>query len=305
MPSQYPVEGWTPGQPLANYREIVYGSYIFPLTFQEVTREAQLSVNRIKLPFNSGEFIGQSVQLIGRDVNIVGTIGSGMMGSGGNTLVTATDLENERSLLAGFQLTTNNLWVRPDRYLKAKMSDFSHKFMQDGGGFRYADWDIKFIADDPRYYSTTVHSANSGQITSTAKTNFAASQDNLGNVNAFPTFVITGSGTGPYVIGAQTVSPSPYIEIRFSTLTMSAGDTLVISCDPRPEVRQICAQWTHSGVTVNALPYCVPATDLFNNLDARYVLPYMDPVNLTSFYCGMTGGSPNYNCTVTWQDTWI
>jgi hypothetical protein len=303
-----PLEAWTPGAYLPDFRQIQFGGYIFPLTFQEKDRNLKMMLDRRKLAMNFGEYIDGAANVGGRDVEIAGDVGSLVRGSAGGVLQTAADLELERTVLAGLQvLGKQPLWVRPDRYLHALMSEFDFKFMPDGGAFRYATWDVKFIADDPRYYSTQQNTFSMGPFTDTAQHTHAISH--LGNVKAFPTIVITGACTHP-TIWTQTSDGSKQVSVRFSKLTMIAGDTLTIQCDPRPEYRNNAVVYTPSGgIAQNGMKYINPASDFGNTWDARQFFPLIE-TNLYGGYAGQLFGvqstvAGSYSVSVTFNDTWL
>jgi hypothetical protein len=305
VPGQ-PLTAWTPGALLANYRQIQFGGYIFPLTFQEVDRNIKQVFDRRKLGMNFGEYIDPQVSVAGRDIEIQGDLGSLVYGSGGNQLLTDIDLENERALLAGLQnLGKQPLWVRPDRYLNATFSEFDHKFM-DGTSFRAATWDCKFIADDPRYYATTQTVQTMGPFTDNSA--HAITVAHVGNTKAFPTITITGAGASPLI---QIAKPGAAVTVTFANLTMVAGSSLVVKTDPRPESRNSCAVYTSQlGVASNALQYIVPSTGFANNWDARQFFPYIES-NLyggnsnQQFTVQMKSGTANYTVSFAYQDTWL
>lgn len=308
MPSQNPLEGWTPGSAIAGYRELVYDDYIFPLSMQEVSRTSKLAVDKRKIARVIGEYSANPKSTMqGRDIQFVGDVGTGLMGSAGNTLVTATDLENERVLLARKQnLGKKKLWTRWDRYILAELEEFDFKYLQDGGAFRFASFDAKFYAADPRYYSATVNTASGGPYTNTAENTLVVSH--LGNTRAYPIITITGACTHPR-IRINLVSLGLVVSVTFSTLTMVAGDTLVIACDPRPETRNSVATYTltSTGIAANALPYCNPATDFANNYDATEFFPFIeDPTLCASQTLGVTSSAAgSYTVSVAWNDTWL
>ena len=306
--AQTPLESWTPGSPLANFREIVFGNYVFPLTFQENARTQKLVVDKRKIARVAGAFTAQPKSTLdGRVVTIVGTAGSGMMGSSGNVLVTATDLENERVQIARLQgLGKQKLFTRWDRYIYAELEEFDHKFLQDGGAFRYADWKLTFYAADPRYYSTTANSSTYGPVVASGTNSWAISH--LGNTRAYPVITISGACANPTIAIYQ--GPSNYIQVAFTSLVMAAGDTLTFSCDPRPETRNTCAVYQPaSGAAVNALIYINPSTGLANNIDGSEFLPYIEDstqqLGVQGLYIGASAGTNNYTVNVTYNDTWI
>jgi hypothetical protein len=305
---------YTPGTSLAPTRQLVFGNdtnqYVFPLTFQETQRDLKLALMKQRVPFNWGDHCPPNTSVNGRDITFMGSVGSLLYGSNNNQLVTYNDLEAERTILSGLQTAgRQKLWSRWDRYCIAYLAEFDFKFQQDGGLFRYADWTLKFFADDPRYYSklpSTITQSNIGTTTAQSQ-----SVTHNGNVKAYPTFTFTVNGlvgtnmsTGPYVMMAVGAN---IIKVVFSKLTIQGGDTLTVTCDPRPEHRIIAAVYTNSsGVSLNALQYINGATDLVNTLDYTEVFPFIpNGVAGCDLIYGMVSGGPNYNVTLTWSDTWL
>ena len=289
----YPVEGWTPGALLANYREIKFGTYLFPLSFQEEARNLKLKADQRPLPFGYGEYIDPNSSVMGRDITIKGDMGTGLQGGFSNTtLVTATDLETERAVVAALQNAgRQKLWVRPDRYCWAYLIDNTHAFFQDGGGFRFATWTLKFRADDPRYYST-----NPTVLPFTTTTGPFQQQ---GTVRAYPTITIPGPVTNPTITMIDGASGNS-LSVTF-TVVLGASDVLVIRTDPRPEARRFAALLTSAGSTVNALQYITVPTGFANNLDASEIFPFINPAgNNTTITCTAGG-----NYSVSYYDTWL
>src|ERR1700722_17219722 len=140
MPSPYfpaDLSTYTTGSPLAPTRQIVFGNdtdqYVFPLTFQEQSRNLKLALMKQRVPFNWGDHSPPNTSVNGRDVTIIGDIGSLLYGSNNNQLVTANDLEAERAILAGLQtLGRQKLWTRWDRFVYAYLAEFDFKYFQDG-----------------------------------------------------------------------------------------------------------------------------------------------------------------------------
>lgn len=315
--AQTPWSSWTPGTPLSEFRQIVFGGYIFPLTFQETERDAKLAVQtQPKMSFNpGGDYLPANTSLTSRIITIKGDVGSGLIGSTGNTLVTADDLEAERCLLAGLQtLGAQPLYVRPDRYIMAFLAEFDMAPFQDGGASRYATWTLKFIATDPRYFSVSSTSIafNSG-ATITNTTAHSVTTATVGNTRAFPVFSITGACNSPSISIHDPTNPPPgqtfsIIGVTFSLLTMNAGDQLTVSCDPRPEIRRTCAQLIRSGTSIalNALQYINPSTDFSNNKDSTLFFPCLEPYDGEySSFVQSASGTINYTASVAWTDRYL
>ncbi len=314
--SYYPenLTSYTPGTALAPTRQFVFGNdanqYVFPLTFQEAQRNLKLALSKQHVPYNWGDHSPPNTSVAGRDVNLVGSVGSLIFGTNNTQLVTYNDLETERCILAGMQvLGRQKLWSRWDRYCIAYLAEFDFKFLQDGGLFRYADWNLKFVADDPRYYGKTGQTFTQSGITNT--TTHTAAVTHNGNVKSYPTFVFTCNGTPPTANGSGPyVSASvggAILQVAFSKLSMKNGDILTIVCDPRPEHRIISAVYTGaSGIQYNGLQFINGASDFLNTLDFSEAFPFIPNGNAgCTLAYGMTGGSPNYSMTITWSDTWI
>jgi len=290
----YPLEGWTPGSSIANYREIKFGTYLFPLSFQEKSRVSKLKADSRPLPFGYGEYQEPNSSLTGRDIEVIGDMGTGLQGGYSNvTLVTASDLEAERAVLGAIQAAgRQKLWVRPDRYCWAYLNEFDHSFMLDGGAFRFATWTLKFKADDPRYYST-----NATTIPFTTTTGLFQQQ---GTARAYPIITINGPVTNPIITMIDGTTGNS-IAVTF-TVVLAASDKLVLTTDPRPENRRFAAQMTRaSGVISNALSLITVPSGFANNLDASEVFPFINPAgNNTTITCTVGG-----NYSVVYSDTWF
>ena len=300
-----PQSTWTPGATLANYRELSFGPYTFPLSFQESSRVISLALDKRKIQFGMGDYVEPNSMPQGRVITIVGTVGSGMVGTAGNVLATDVDLENERAALAGMQiLGLQKLFVRYDRYILAFLETFEFSFQQDGGAFRYADYKLTFYAPDPRYYSVNATTATIGPITDAAAHNSTIAH--VGNVRAFPTFVFTGVCTAPAI---QIAQGAAYISVKFSALTMVAGDKLSIATDPRPEYRNNGIIYTPSGgAAVNALKYA-SINDFSNNLDFSQFFPFIESSQVytpaQTFTFSNSNATANYTVNTAWNDTWL
>lgn len=295
---------WVVGAPLNNFRQITYGPYTFPLTFQETNRLVSLALDKRKVQFNTGDYVAPNSAPQGRVIAISGAVGSGMMGTAGNILQSDTDLENERAALAGLQLAgPQRLYVRYDRYINALLETFDFAFHQDGGAFRYADYKLNFYAADPRYYSTISTTTTYGPFTDSAL--HVNTILHAGNTRSWPTITITGACVAPSIYIAQGTK---MIKVTFGLLTMVAGDQLVIQCDPRPEFRNIVAQLTPYGQsTVNAMQY-VRISDFFNTLDYAQFFPFIESAQFsagTQTFGVSNTASGNYTVAVVYQDTWL
>lgn len=305
--SGFPQSSWTPGALLQNFRQYQFGSYQFPLTFQQRNHNVKQLFDRRKVSMNYGEYIDPAVTIAGRDIAIGGDIGSLVYGASGSQLFTNDDLELERSIIAGLQLQGKQpLWSRPDRYLIATMTEFDFKFMPDAFAHRVATWELKFVADDPRYYSTFQNTVSGGPYTDTAAHTLAVSHQ--GNTRAFPFITLTGACTHP-TIAISNPSPAHLIGVTFSGLTMGAGDTLVVKCDPRPEYRNTVATYTTGGVSTNALKYMNPSTDFANSWDARFFFPFIETSlyggYLSQVFSAQSTVAGNFTASLSWNDTWI
>ena len=304
-----PLESYTPGQALINYRELQFGAFTFALTMQEQIRASKIKLDRQIVAFSTGDYVSPQTNVGAREVTFVGAMGTGLVNSAGVTMVSATDLENERAILANLQsLGRQKLWVRSDRYCLAFMESFEHRFFQDGGVFRFADWIIKFLADDPRYFSTIVHTSTDATRTDTAQYTYGGGGiTHTGSTRAFPIVTFTGKCAAPLL--QMTYGTGIAMSVKFSGLTMNAGDTLVIDTDPRPEHRTNCAIYTPiGGAATSALKYIAPASDIANNYDTRFFFPFLEPQSANNgqlLQYSVGGAAPSYSVTVSFNDTWL
>jgi len=311
-PEYVDLSTWTPGQPLIDYRQFAFGTYLFPLTFQEKSRDLKLGIDQKRVPMLIGDHIPPATNVKGREINLVGTVGAGMIGISGSVLETADDLEAERAVLAALQNQgRSSLFSRYDRYQNAYLTEFSFNYQQDGGAFRYADYDLKFIADDPRYYGINATVEGPSTVTSTTSP-YIVSATHQGNTFSFPVFTFTGlraanlvSAIGPYV---ECTYGGNHIIVTFSQLSLMGGDTLVVTCDPRPEYRAKGAVYTPSGaLPQNGMIYIQPA-DYQNTLDFRYFFPLIYPgTTATTLQAGCVGGDPNvdFSVEISYLNTWL
>lgn len=293
MPNLNDLATYVAGSPLINTRQFAFGGFLFPLTTQKSSDVLKLAFDQKRIPFMYGDHIVTNTNLKGREIVLTTHLGSGIIGTGGNTLSTYTDLEAERTFLAGLMNQgRSQLYTRFDRYSNAFLVEFTEKPMQDGGMYRYSDWELKFIADDPRFYSASAHTGTSASQAVT----------HLGNTNAYPIFTISGACVAPLV--KATVPGGGVVSVKFSTLTMSAGDTLVVICDPRPENRSRAAIYTpNGGTSVNALKYTA-AADFTNTADYSQFLPYVPSgASATTLAVTVNSGSPTVS--ISYNDTWI
>lgn len=269
---------------LISLRQFSFGSYTFPLTCQMKSNNLKLASDNKKVPFNYGSQISSKGSVGQREIELTMEMGSTIIGSDGVTiLATAADLIKERNLIAGLQSQgRQQLWTRDDRYLNAYMVEFADEPFLDAYGFRFSTWVMKFVADDPRYYSAVVYSASSG-----------ATLSNVGNVRSYPRISIPTVATPLSFSIAGT-------GVAFSTIP--AGGALAIDCDPRPEHRVRAAVLTTSGVQSSALRYINPSTDLTQptsgNGDFSQIFPFIDPGTTPTFTCSNTA-------TISWNDTWL
>ncbi len=291
--------------------QLSFGPYTFPITFQETSRLVTLAFDKKKVPFGWGESVAPNTSPSARVIEISGPVGSLITGSAGNVLSTAADLEAERRLLAGLQSQGRlPLYVGTQQYILAYLESFEHKLWQDAFGFRYADWTLKFYADDPRYVSVSPQTLSYPLESGTVE---YIPINPLGNVRAYPscTFVsawTSGSPqTGPFIQvtnGANTAT----CRVTFSKLSMTNGSTLAINCDPRPNARSAAAIYTPlGGAPQNALQYCA-ITDFQNDYDLSEWFPFFNPPQVETgiqFAFGFVAASGNYAFHASWNDQWL
>lgn len=289
LPGMYPTAPIVPAfsqLPSMNpqtWRMLQFGPYLFPVTFQERSRDSKLALIKKKMPFTPGDFNPGNTSMNGRTTEFFGSIAPGMQGFSGNLLRTQDDVENERSYLAGLQaLGKQSLYARSDRFMWAWMEDFSIT-QNDGTGFRMWDWVVKFYADDPRYYGSNSAASNNpgsnpniitssglpnmNSVTYTGGTGPGSNSHNFGhngNAQAFPIFVLTctndrlavphfavapqSSGGGIGISFSKFGDPSQPGNLNWfngphTGPNSKSGDQLVVMCDPRPEYAFICATY--------------------------------------------------------------
>lgn len=295
-------QGITAPPPSSN---IAFGNFSFPITFQETNRSLKLALDKKHVPFNWGDHSPGNTMPNGREIQIKGPVGSMVKSFAQNIVMSDQgDLEQERRLLAMLQNQGRQLlqWSFPDGTAYACyafLEQFDFKFFQDAFGFRYADWELKFWADDPRFVSLTATTVTDTGATSPRQ----VAVNSNGTVRTYPTvtFNFTVNGHGPYV---AVQNGSLIVEARFSGLYFSTGDTLVIDCDPRPNHRSVGAIYTPSGGTpVNAFPFCA-ITDFTNNWDFTEWLPFIDP-SLTGNELVHGCSSGGYNLSASFYDRWL
>ena len=305
---------FTQSLPMGDFREIQFGPYVFPLTMQERNRDQKLALLKKKIPFTPGDYNPANVSFVGASTEIYGPVGvnilSGILDAklGYNKLIlTPDDVESERAYLAGLQAQgALPLWVRPDRFVFAKLEDFNHSFT-DGTSWKMADWVCKFYMQDPRYYGTVaqVFSVKESSDPGGGGSQYSKTVAQNGTTKSFPTFTFKGRFNGPAVM--IDYGNGAHIKLCFSQLNSGSDDKLTIYCDPRPESQQVPAVWIHNGVAQNAMSQVQPS-DFSNTMDYQYFLPYID----TSKYgqgtqtvkFGTTGGG-SYTFSAAYYDTYI
>jgi hypothetical protein len=301
---------YTSGDPMVNSAQIAYGGYRFPLTAQVTENAIKLGADIKKVPFGFGAHVPPNTTPAERTITIVGMMGTGVTGALGNVLQNYTDLENERVLMiagmgGGRRLP---LYTRFDRYCMAYVLEFTWKPMQDGGLFRYAEFTVKFLADDPRYFYHTLNSGSASVGPFTAAGTNTLTVTNNGNMNAYPVCTFTGAGTAPYI---GVIAPNGSMSVGFSgqTITnpfsMVAGDTLVIDTDPRPEHRCRAAIYTHSAIQTLALQYIAPGDYAINSLDFSEFFPFIPPGGACTWQFGMASGTISYMFAIAFRDTFL
>lgn len=240
LPGMYPTAPAVP--PFANlpsinpqsWRMFQFGPYLFPVTFQERSRDSKMALIKKKLPFTPGDYNPGNTSMNGRTTELFGSVSTGMRGFSGNLITNQDAVEAERSYLAGLQsLGKQSLYVRSDRFLWAWMEDFTIT-QTDGVGFRMFDWVVKFYADDPRYYGSNSAAGNNpgnnpniitssglpnmNSVTYTGGNGPGNASHNFshnGNAQSFPIFVLTATG-------ASSGGPG-HLSAPYFALTPSAG----------------------------------------------------------------------------------
>jgi hypothetical protein len=297
---------------LGGLTQFSFGTYNFPATFQESKRSTTLALDKQKVPFNYGAHAPSNTNSDARVIELKGPVGSLVVGSGLNTLVTADDLEKERRLLAGLQIQGRQELVISDlQYCFAYLETFSHVMWQDAFGHRYADWVLTFWVDDPRYFAITPTTTTQSKTATSGLTTNTISISTQGNCRAYPQFTFTSTGgagnANPYVAITNTGGGGQVIGIGFSLLSMAAGSVLAIDCDPRPNHRAVVATYTPSGAaSINGLQFCA-ISDFANTYDLSEWMPFIDPAGLSLVlsYGFINGGGQTYNFNVNWSDRWM
>ena len=323
LPGMYPAAPIVPTfQQLSamnpqQWRMFQFGPYLFPVTFQERSRDSKLSLIKKKMPFTPGDYNPGNTSLAGRTTELFGSIAPGMQGFSGNLLRTQDDVENERGYLAGLQaLGQQSLYCRADRFMWAYLEDFSIS-QTDATGFRMFDWVAKFYAQDPRYYGASSYAQNnySGNQTSGGLPNMNSVTYpdgegsnalyrpfvHAGNTAAFPIIVFTALN------GSGNIVPAPHfgfhagppnnpgaigLGIHFSQLNLYSGnhpinastgsaDQLVVLCDPRPEYAFICATY-YPGYGFNPVQSGAPNQWPQPNTAATNAMAYVQPSDFTN-----------------------
>jgi hypothetical protein len=297
---------------------ITFGGYTFPITGQEKTRSLKLAGDRKKIPNNYGEFMPYNSSVAGRDIEVVAQIGSNINSPQfSRTILTAADVEAERAFLNGLQMQGRQQLISSitvDRFCLAYLSEFDHNFEQDAYGQRLANWDLKFVADDPRYYGMSTYTKTLVASAGGAAT-YAVAASHIGSSQAWPVFTITGACTHPTIFISQGGSTAPtstptsaVVGVTFSGLTMLAGDTLVITTDPRPENRNVAVVYTpvSTGIPINGLRYAA-LNDYFNSLDLSTWFPYIQATQIFNGnqWIGVTATGGSFSAVATYLDTWM
>jgi hypothetical protein len=261
---------------------ISFGGYTFPAGFRVAERRNPSTIDIVDLLGVAGKRITPGLAAEA-EIDIQGQVGSDF-NAVGTALGTVDTLQTELNTLfaqleSGYQQLS--ISENPARYLYAQKKDCS--LAHEEGFGRWVGWPkITFVAQDPRWLSSTVHT--------TTLPSGSTSIGNLGSAPTFPVFTVTGPAVNPSFSiaqsgGAMTFQP---------TVTMGATDTLIVTTDPRsaPYAVQLNGVIRMDLIGTNAF------TNTFGSLGAWF--PYLTPG--TWLATVLLGGSGT--CQISWPDAW-
>jgi hypothetical protein len=273
---------------------ISFGGYTFPAGFHVLDLGNDTVIDEVKVPFIDGTSAPPGSRN-SKVIHLQGTIGGwGAVDSSGNYITTSDQAEAEYQTMvsyleSGYQQLT--LGQTPARYILAQKRKLL-KTPVPGTGRRALDIEIEFLAQDPRWLSTTIHTATGSTF---GGNNFV---QNSGTAISYPKFTITGACTNP---GFQIQgTPGQYVSIA-TTFTMNAGDQLVFDCDPRNRPNAIL--YTPNGGSATPRLDILGTNGITNTFGNSAMMPYMLPNTLMNLTPTVGSGTPSW--TLSWQDAWL
>jgi hypothetical protein len=260
---------------------LTFGGYAFPSAMMLDYRQADSTLDIVKLPYQQGSNIPPGTASE-KYISVKGMIGgSGAVDSSGAYIITRDQLEAEMNLLqsaleSGYQQLS--VGATPARYLVAQKYKLKITYSESGAQC-YAMVEIQFIAQDPRWIASAGSSlgTTSGTLTSN------------GSAVIFPKFTITGASANATI----TVTPAGYggIKLALTNGAISSG-SLIVDTDPRNRANAL----VFNGVANLALLDYVNTQN--NNGDSAF-FPYMRPGSNTLASTGISA------MTTSWSDAWV
>lgn len=278
---------------------ITFGGYTFPYGMRLQDRSQDARIDQTDIPFTPG--VNAPAGLTGvRTIHLTGIIGGyGAVDSSGAYITTRDQLEAEIQYMAawlesGYQQLT--IGFSDSRYCYAQKSKLKATYREAEQGI-IAQIDIELIAQDPRWFSTTVNSTPN-------MIHGGANQhcDSAGSGIVYPKVTFTANGyaaTNPKftVYPGSHSSSSPYVQIAL-TYSMGGGDVIVVDCDP---------QNRPNAVLLNGTPRLdlLGTTGSTNTVGNQSFFPYLVPGNnLVSMNPDASGGTHAYG-VLSWSDTYV
>jgi hypothetical protein len=272
---------------------ISLGGYTFPASFKLVSRDQPTTIDEVKIPFFDGSNAAPGTRS-SKVIRIGGTIGGpGSVDSFGNYISTRDQAEAELNLMStylesGYQPLRAGL--TPPRSIQAQKRKSTFTYVE-GTARSVIEVDLEFVAPDPRWLSDATTTVGGGPSISTTVT--------VGGTGiTYPVFTFTG----PYVNPLVKISPpgGGYVQLAL-TLTMAAGETLVVDCDPRRRATGIVY---NTNVVANAGSRLdvIGINGATNTVGDSAFFPYLRPGSNTIVANGAANGT---SVTASWQEAYV
>lgn len=267
---------------------ISFGAYVFPAGFRLAGRDNDAVIEEIKVPFLDGTSAPAGSRN-SKVIRVTGQIGgNGAVDSSGSYITNRDQAEAEINLMtsyleAGYQQL--KVGSTDGRFIWAQKRKFS-TVVAEATNQTVIQVDVEFLAQDPRWLAAAASTLSGASLAAVLATN-------SGSALTYPKFTFTGAYVNPFA----SVNPgngAGYITAA-TVLTMGAGDTLVIDCDPRNRA---------NAVLLNGVPRLdlLGSNGITNTMGDSAFFPYLLPGNNAVTAHGSSGGT---SVTASWQNAWL
>lgn len=263
---------------------ITFGAYVFPAGFRLASQQLDSKLDEIELLGLTGSHLPPGLQ-DSQTITIEGAVGGGEIGTAGDPLLSVELVKAELVTMAaalngGYALL--DLGDTPQRAIYCQKKSFALERVE-GYGQRFATVKIAFVAPDPRFLSSTLHSiTDSGNAA------------NAGNAPTYPLVTIQGPAANPAVsVAPLALGGSVGVTVECG-VSLGSSDILTIDCDPAARARAVVL----NGVVRLDL---LGTTGITNTIGDSALFPYLLPGNNGVGFAGLeTGGSVLFE----WPDAW-